>query len=99
MSYSDDEEDEKDIEAALEAKKAARKTKTPKVRPCTLDKPTQDLIRLIFDNDMFKEQLQTFNIDVKKMPLGEFTFVPSLSCDQEKSARIRLPKVLRCWRN
>ncbi|KAJ1109515.1 hypothetical protein NDU88_006875 [Pleurodeles waltl] len=44
-----------------------------KVRPCTLDKPTQDLVSLIFSNDMFKEAMQTMNIDVKKMPLGKLS--------------------------
>ena len=33
-----------------------------KVAACTLDKPTQDLVKLIFDNDMFKEAMQTFHI-------------------------------------
>ncbi|XP_067854392.1 LOW QUALITY PROTEIN: protein mono-ADP-ribosyltransferase PARP3 [Heptranchias perlo] len=44
-----------------------------KVRPCTLDKPTQDLITLLFSHDMFKEQMQTMNLDVKKMPLGKLS--------------------------
>ncbi|CAG5126727.1 unnamed protein product [Candidula unifasciata] len=42
-----------------------------KEAPCTLDKTTQDLMKLIFDNDMFKATLQQFDIDVKKMPLGK----------------------------
>ena len=32
------------------------------VRQCSLDKPTQELIKMIFDNDMFKEAMQTFHI-------------------------------------
>ncbi|XP_051874790.1 protein mono-ADP-ribosyltransferase PARP3 [Pristis pectinata] len=44
-----------------------------KVRPCTLDKATQDLIKLIFSHDMFKEQMQTMNLDLKKMPLGKLS--------------------------
>uniref|UniRef100_UPI00398F2635 protein mono-ADP-ribosyltransferase PARP3 n=1 Tax=Pristiophorus japonicus TaxID=55135 RepID=UPI00398F2635 len=43
------------------------------VQPCTLDKPTQDLITLVFSHDMFKEQMQTMNLDVKKMPLGKLS--------------------------
>lgn len=41
--------------------------------PCTLDKPTQDLIKLIFDNDMFNEAMKNLEIDVKKMPLGKIS--------------------------
>ncbi|KAM6474537.1 protein mono-ADP-ribosyltransferase PARP3 [Liasis olivaceus] len=44
-----------------------------KILPCTLDKQTQDLVSLIFSNDMFKEAMQTMNIDVKKMPLGKLS--------------------------
>lgn len=44
-----------------------------KVTPCTLDKATQYLITLIFSHNMFKEQMQTMNIDVKKMPLGKLS--------------------------
>lgn len=44
-----------------------------KVKPCSLDKPTQDLMTLIFSSDMFKEAMQTMNLDVKKMPLGKLS--------------------------
>ncbi|XP_077182003.1 protein mono-ADP-ribosyltransferase PARP3 [Paroedura picta] len=44
-----------------------------KIRPCTLEKATQELVSLIFSNDMFKEAMQTMNIDVKKMPLGKLS--------------------------
>ncbi|XP_038666754.1 protein mono-ADP-ribosyltransferase PARP3 [Scyliorhinus canicula] len=44
-----------------------------KIQPCTLDKQTQELITLLFSNDMFKEQMQTMNLDVKKMPLGKLS--------------------------
>ncbi|XP_061473900.1 protein mono-ADP-ribosyltransferase PARP3 [Rhineura floridana] len=44
-----------------------------KIQPCTLNKPTQELVSLIFSNDMFKEAMQTMNIDVKKMPLGKLS--------------------------
>ena len=33
-----------------------------KVRACSLDKPTQDLVKLIFDNDMFREAMQSMEI-------------------------------------
>ncbi|XP_030062519.1 protein mono-ADP-ribosyltransferase PARP3 [Microcaecilia unicolor] len=41
--------------------------------PCRLDKPTQDLVSLIFSNDMFNEAMKTMNLDVKKMPLGKLS--------------------------
>ncbi|XP_072026279.1 LOW QUALITY PROTEIN: protein mono-ADP-ribosyltransferase PARP3-like [Amphiura filiformis] len=44
-----------------------------KVAACTLDTPTQKLMKLIFDNDMFKEQMTKFELDVKKMPLGKLS--------------------------
>ncbi|NXN95108.1 PARP3 polymerase, partial [Rhinopomastus cyanomelas] len=44
-----------------------------RVLPCTLDKATQDLVSLIFSSDMFKDAMQTMNIDVKKMPLGKLS--------------------------
>ncbi len=37
---------------------------------CKLAKSTQELMRLIFDNDMFSSQMKKMDIDVKKMPLG-----------------------------
>lgn len=44
-----------------------------KVKPCSLDKPTQDLVSLIFSSDMFKDAMQTMNLDIKKMPLGKLS--------------------------
>ncbi|NXM70070.1 PARP3 polymerase, partial [Serilophus lunatus] len=44
-----------------------------RVLPCTLDKATQDLVSLIFSSDMFRDAMQTMNIDVKKMPLGKLS--------------------------
>ncbi|UJR38079.1 hypothetical protein I4U23_030760 [Adineta vaga] len=38
-----------------------------------LDTATQSLIRLIFDTDMFRDALKTYDIDVKKMPLGKLS--------------------------
>jgi len=69
MSYSDDEEETKVLEALAE-KKTGKKAK---VGDCTLPKETENLIKLIFDNDKFKETLQTHNIDIKKMPLGKIS--------------------------
>ncbi|KAF0034967.1 hypothetical protein F2P81_012725 [Scophthalmus maximus] len=43
------------------------------VLPCALDGATQDLIQLIFSNDMFKEAMECMNLDTKKMPLGKLS--------------------------
>ncbi|XP_038627337.1 protein mono-ADP-ribosyltransferase PARP3 [Tachyglossus aculeatus] len=42
-------------------------------RPCTLDQATQELISLIFSNDMFNDAMKSMNLDVKKMPLGKLS--------------------------
>ncbi|KAG9277107.1 poly ADP-ribose polymerase 3 [Astyanax mexicanus] len=43
------------------------------ILPCTLDDPTQRLIKFIFNNDMFKEAMENMNLDIKKMPLGKLS--------------------------
>ncbi|KAM6197506.1 LOW QUALITY PROTEIN: protein mono-ADP-ribosyltransferase PARP3-like [Sarcoramphus papa] len=43
------------------------------VLPCTLDKAMQDLVSLVFSSDIFWDAMQTMNIDVKKMPLGNLS--------------------------
>jgi len=50
-------------------------TSVKTTKPCSLDKPTQSLIKLLFDHDMFKEAMAKMNIDVKKMPLGKLSKV------------------------
>lgn len=65
-----DEEDEVDAPPAL-LKSPSLEGK--KIAKCTLDKETQGLIKLIFDNDMFKDTLKKYDIDVKKMPLGKLS--------------------------
>ncbi|XP_075893166.1 protein mono-ADP-ribosyltransferase PARP3 [Nelusetta ayraudi] len=49
------------------------KTVNKNTLPCTLDKPTQNLIELIFSQDMFKEAMECMNLDIKKMPLGKLS--------------------------
>ncbi|XP_074645032.1 protein mono-ADP-ribosyltransferase PARP3-like [Tubulanus polymorphus] len=43
------------------------------VKPCSLDEPTQNLLKLILSTDMFKSAMADFNIDLKKMPLGKLS--------------------------
>ena len=42
-------------------------------KPCSLAKPVQELIDLIFDSDMFKAQMSSFELDTEKMPLGKLS--------------------------
>ena len=68
----DDEEEEE--EEAPEKKLTVVEDKDGIVYAASkLDTPTQSLIRLIFDTDMFKDALKTYDIDVKKMPLGKLS--------------------------
>ncbi|KAJ3603227.1 hypothetical protein NHX12_030969 [Muraenolepis orangiensis] len=43
------------------------------VLPVTLDIPTQELVKLIFSTDMFREAMEGMNLDIKKMPLGKLS--------------------------
>ncbi|MCL4136266.1 UNVERIFIED_CONTAM: hypothetical protein GTU68_062313, partial [Idotea baltica] len=46
--------------------------KEPKLK-CSLDSRTQLLMKLIFNDDMFMDQMSALNLDVKKMPLGKLS--------------------------
>lgn len=64
---SEIEEKLKGIDA--DAAKIQAKT-AKKFAPCKLAPETQKFMDLIFDEDMFKGAMASFDIDVKKMPLG-----------------------------
>ena len=57
-----------DAEAAKVQKSAAKK-----FAPCKLEGPLEKFMNLIFDEDMFKGAMASFDIDVKKMPLGNLS--------------------------
>ena len=57
-----------DAEAAKVQSKTAKK-----FAPCKLDAPVEKFMNLIFDEDMFKGAMASFDIDVKKMPLGQLS--------------------------
>nr|XP_020659542.1 poly [ADP-ribose] polymerase 3 [Pogona vitticeps] len=65
-------EEEQEVSVKVDTVDGVKLSKQ-RIRPCTLDKPTQELVSLIFSNDMFKDAMQTMNIDVKKMPLGKLS--------------------------
>jgi poly [ADP-ribose] polymerase len=41
--------------------------------PSKLDGKTQALVELMFDDTMFEDAMAAFDIDVKKMPLGNLS--------------------------
>ncbi|KAM9133876.1 protein mono-ADP-ribosyltransferase PARP3 isoform 2-T2 [Pangshura tecta] len=65
-------EEEQEVTVKLDSVDGGKRSKQ-RTLPCSLDKATQELVSLIFSNDMFKEAMQTMNIDVKKMPLGKLS--------------------------
>lgn len=67
---SDD--DTEEVEKALA--KIEGPVRVTKHLPCSLPEATQSLMSLIFSQDMFKQTLVSFNIDVKKMPLGKLRY-------------------------
>ncbi|XP_029455379.1 protein mono-ADP-ribosyltransferase PARP3 isoform X2 [Rhinatrema bivittatum] len=69
----DDQEEGGEVMVKVDTVDGVQQSVKKKVLPCLLNKPTQDLVSLIFSNDMFKEAMQTMNIDVKKMPLGKLS--------------------------
>ncbi len=75
IDVSGDGDDEEEEEAKQPVKKSAIvEDKDGTVYAASkLDQATQSLIRLIFDTDMFKDALKTYDIDVKKMPLGKLS--------------------------
>jgi poly [ADP-ribose] polymerase len=71
MSYEDD--DIEQIQEALGTLKEKKMAAAKKIRPSALPKPTQELINLIFDLDMFKAQMAKFELNVKELPLGKLS--------------------------
>lgn len=68
IEMADEEEDVVDAPVAAESSVSTKSTAGSK-----LDSHTQGLLKLIFDNDMFRDQMKKFDIDVKKMPLGKLS--------------------------
>ena len=74
IDVAGDGDDDEEEEQAVEKKSTTVADKDGTVYAASkLDSATQSLIRLIFDTDMFKEALKTYDIDVKKMPLGKLS--------------------------
>eukprot|EP00026_Physarum_polycephalum_P008997 Phypoly_transcript_09105.p1 GENE.Phypoly_transcript_09105~~Phypoly_transcript_09105.p1 ORF type:complete len:456 (+),score=85.06 Phypoly_transcript_09105:121-1368(+) len=64
------------IELGEEEEKETTKTKEEESRTeerRTLDPRVAELVKLLFDTDMFKEQMEELKIDTKKMPVGKLS--------------------------
>ncbi|XP_053492698.1 protein mono-ADP-ribosyltransferase PARP3 isoform X1 [Ictalurus furcatus] len=66
-------EGDQDAEVMVDAVGSGPVTVKKNILPCTLGDATQRLIKLIFNNDMFKEAMESMNLDIKKMPLGKLS--------------------------
>ena len=67
-------QDADDQNAALAAAGPSKvKVEPANYPPCKLDDKTRKLIELIFDEGMFNDAMAAFDIDVKKMPLGNLS--------------------------
>jgi len=64
------EDEEKEI--TDEKLKRAKEILTKGIK-CSLDPRVQELVKLLFDTNMFKEQMKEAKIDLKKMPLGKLS--------------------------
>jgi poly [ADP-ribose] polymerase 2/3/4 len=74
MAYSDDEEEDDSPATKAVASSAGASRGAPKVaKGLQLKSPLLEFVKLIFDNDMFKEQLARANIDTDRMPLGKLS--------------------------
>jgi len=70
MSYEDTEEMAEKLAALDGDEPTTHKVIT---KASVLDKPTQEFMSLIFNENMFKEQMVKYDLDVKKMPLGQLS--------------------------
>ncbi|MDO9020385.1 MAG: WGR domain-containing protein [Deltaproteobacteria bacterium] len=64
---------EEKLKAIDKAAAALQPKVIKKVLPSALHPSVQNFMKLIFDQDMFKGAMASFDIDVKKMPLGQIT--------------------------
>ncbi|KAI8932727.1 hypothetical protein NX059_010218 [Plenodomus lindquistii] len=71
-SYNPDSDDEEDDAGSGAGADGEVKTET-KAADCTLDAPTQDLMKLIFNQQYFAETMTALNYDANKLPLGKLS--------------------------
>ncbi|EUC29582.1 hypothetical protein COCCADRAFT_8231 [Bipolaris zeicola 26-R-13] len=69
-SYNPDSDDEEEDDTGAGADDEKKDVKPAE---CTLDKPTQDLMKLIFNQDYFDATMSALNYDANKLPLGKLS--------------------------
>lgn len=73
-SYNPDSEDEDDGDDDDKAvKKEGGEEGESKVPECTLEKPVEELMRLIFNQEYFQATMSSLNYDSNKLPLGKLS--------------------------
>ncbi|KAA8621228.1 poly polymerase 2 ADP-ribosyltransferase 2 [Pyrenophora tritici-repentis] len=68
---SEDDADDDDGDAAAGAEEEGKSALKP--AKCTLDQPTQDLMKLIFNQTYFDATMTALNYDANKLPLGKLS--------------------------
>ncbi|KAF1844248.1 poly polymerase 2 ADP-ribosyltransferase 2 [Cucurbitaria berberidis CBS 394.84] len=71
-SYNPD-SDEEDDNAGDDAVGGVKEEPKLEVAECTLDRPTQDLMQLIFNQQYFDATMTALNYDANKLPLGKLS--------------------------
>ncbi|KAJ6438183.1 integral membrane family protein [Purpureocillium lavendulum] len=72
-SYNDDDSDEEMDDADNKATVKTEDGDEAAVPDCTLPKPVQDLMELIFNQKYFQETMASLNYDANKLPLGKLS--------------------------
>ncbi|KAM4066516.1 poly(ADP-ribose) polymerase catalytic domain-containing protein [Hirsutella rhossiliensis] len=72
-SDDDDDDDDDDDGSPSGAKNSAREGGEASVPECTLDKPVQQLMELIFNQSYFQAAMSSLNYDANKLPLGKLS--------------------------
>ncbi|CAH0040663.1 unnamed protein product [Clonostachys solani] len=72
-SYDADSDDDDDDDADKDDSKKVKKEEEDAPLECTLEKPIQDLVSLIFNQTYFAAAMSSLNYDANKLPLGKLS--------------------------
>lgn len=72
-SYNPDSEDEDDTATGEDVGEDDGVKTEVQAAECTLDLPTQDLMKLIFNQQYFQDTMASLNYDANKLPLGKLS--------------------------
>ncbi|KAF4453009.1 poly ADP-ribose polymerase [Fusarium austroafricanum] len=67
---SDDDDDDEDDKKAVKKEEGEEEDEAPPPK-CTLEKPVQELMELIFNQQYFQQAMTSLNYDANKLPLGK----------------------------